>query len=322
MRVAVFLTGALRTIRKTIRYFNTNIIQANVGNTIDVFICVQNDTAHTDVEWTGWFREQLGDHMKSCVWFSLTPSWTTQRDLLLQHMTIDESWKGYLRRSGSMIEYAQLQLASLKMTEYESTHHITYDYVIRARTDSIYCKPIDFHWLSMSNEDVADRLLRIQEQLQESKIDLNKTIQYYMTTLISDDIIPNCRNINLVCYVGQSQSIPEVNPAQLNNYVKTGRYILTFRKNNLYIVRRNLFSVIPALANMYGQFKSPYSDAWWFNAEGQFTSICYCAGITTYDYNTTFEDRSVEVNGWREDMFFDADFNCIQPMMMYCVVRR
>jgi hypothetical protein len=73
---------------------------------------------------------------------------------------------------------------------------------------------------------------------------------------------------------------------------------------------------------MYGQFKSPYSDAWWFNAEGQFTSICYHAGLTTYDYNTDFEDRSVEVNGWNEANFFDGEMNVVNPRMMYCVVRR
>ena len=143
MRIAVLLTGALRTIRKTIRYFKSHIIEPNQQHTVDVFACVQNDNHHLESDWNLWFKDQLGSHMKSITWFTMTPAWIAQRDLLLQHMLIDESWKGYLRRSGSMIEYAQLQLVSMHMTDYEHAQRIVYDYIIRTRTDSIYCKPID-----------------------------------------------------------------------------------------------------------------------------------------------------------------------------------
>jgi len=317
MRIAVILTGALRTIRKTIRYFKSHILEPNQQHTLDVFACIQNDTYHLDSDWNLWFQEQVGHSMKSIQWFALQDSWLSQRELLLQHMQIDEMWKGYLRRSGSMIEYAQLQQASLKMTEYEHIHHVTYDYVIRARTDSIYCKPVDFHWLTVTEQEVAER---VQQILQESAMDLSKIVPYYMSTLLSDDCIPNIPQIHATSHLGLSQAYPTI--TELHRYLTEGRYILTFRANNLYIVRRDLFSILPALGTMYGQFKAPHSDAWWFNAEGQFKSICYYAGITTYDYNSAFEDQSVEVNGWEESMFFDADFNCIKDTMMYCVVRK
>jgi hypothetical protein len=320
MRIAVILTGALRTIRKTIRYFKSNIIEPNQQHTVDVFACVQNDNHHLESDWELWFKDQLGSHMKSIKWFTLTPAWTAQRDILLQHMPIDESWKGYLRRSGSMIEYAQLQQASMQLTDYEHAQRITYDYVIRTRTDSIYCKPVDFHWLQWTEAEVAQRVERIQQKLEESAINLSKTIPYFMSTLLSDDTIPNIKQIHAASHLGLSQTEPDV--TTLHNYITEGRYILTLRANNLYIVKRNLFSILPALGTMYGQFKAPHSDAWWFNAEGQFKSICYYAGITTYDYNTVFEDKSVEANGWNESMFFDKDFNCIKDTMLFCVVRR
>lgn len=320
MRIAVILTGALRTIRKTIRYFKSHILEPNQQHLLDIFACVQNDNHHLESDWELWFQEQVGHHMKSIRWFTLQDSWISQRELLLQHMPIDEMWKGYLRCSGSMIEYAQLQLASLKMTEYEHIHHFTYDYVIRARTDSIYCKPVDFHWLYSTEEEVAQRVQRIQQIMQESAIDLSQIVPYYMSTLLSDDSIPNIPQIQATSHLGLSQVYPDY--TELHRYLTEGNYILTFRTNNLYIVKRSLFSILPTLGTMYGQFKAPHSDAWWFNAEGQFKSICYYAGITTYDYNTGFEDQSVEVNGWEESMFFDGDFNCIKDTMLFCVVRK
>jgi hypothetical protein len=328
MRVAVILTGALRTIRKTIRYVKQNLLDVNKN--VDVFLCVQNDNYHLESDWVLWYKENMGDCMKSIVWFSLDkfPQWVGQRDILLQHMNIEASWKEYLRRSGSMIEYAQLQMAYIKMTEYEQKQKFKYDYVVRTRTDSIFCKPIDFHWLQWSDEEVEQRVRTLHTSLQEAKRDTTKLLSYFMNTIVSDDLLGNIPCIHSVCYPSEADALRPssvdgaLDSAALNQYIKRGRYVLTFRKNNLYIVRRDLFYMIPSLGTMYGQFTSPYSDAWWFNAEGQFTSACYHAGLTTYDYNTAHEDRSVEVNGWNASLFFDENMNCLNPMMMYCVVRR
>jgi hypothetical protein len=100
-----------------------------------------------------------------------------------------------------------------------------------------------------------------------------------------------------------------------------GRYLLTFRKNNLYIVKRDYFHFIPSLGTMYGLFRAPTSDTYWFNAEGQFRSVCYFSCLTVYDYNSAFEDRSVETVHWNAANFFDLEGNVMNPMMMYCVVR-
>ena len=236
-------------------------------------------------------------------------------------MRIDQTWKDYLRRSGSMIEYFQLQLAYMKMTDYEHYNRFEYDYLIRARTDSIYTKPIDFHWLHWTPSDVAERVETVKEELRLSKISEELLFPYFMSTIVSDDVIPNIQYIHAGYYPYQGFVDP-LDLLSLHTYIKEGRYILTFRKNNLYIVRRNLFHLIPSLGTMYGQFKSLYSDQWWFNAEGQFTSVCYHAMLNTHDYNTDFEDRSVEAVGWNEADFFDCDFNCVNPRMLYCMVRK
>lgn len=318
MKVAIILTGALRTIKKTIPYFKKHLLLQPT----DIYICVQNDTQESEETWNAWFKEELSgeSQIQSITWFSLYTykDWVGHRELLLQNMRIDQTWKEYLRRSGSMIEYFQLQLAYMKMTEYEHYSKFQYDYLIRARTDSIYTKPIDFHWLRWTPSDVAERIEKVKEELRLSKIPEEKLFPYFMSTIISDEVIPTIQYIHAGYYPYQGF----VEPLDLYTYIQEGRYILTFRKNNLYIVRRNLFHLIPSLGTMYGQFKSPYSDQWWFNAEGQFTSICYHAMLNTHDYNTDFEDKSVEAVGWNEADFFDCEFNCINPRMLYCMVRK
>ena len=121
MKNAVILTGALRTIKKTIKYFKKNII---FNKSTNVFACVQNDTSQTDDEWTAWFKTQIGEDLISIEWFSLEkhPEWIVQRDSQLQKIQLDAGWKNYLRNSGSMIEYYQLQLAYMSMCNYEQKY--------------------------------------------------------------------------------------------------------------------------------------------------------------------------------------------------------
>lgn len=69
-------------------------------------------------------------------------------------MNIADHWRVYIKNSGSMIEYYQLYLAYLKMCNYEGTNNFKYEYIIRSRTDTIFTKPVDFHWLNWSDSDV------------------------------------------------------------------------------------------------------------------------------------------------------------------------
>lgn len=325
MRTVVIFTGALRTVKKTIRYFKQNVLRDGV----DVFACVQNDTVQNDEEWTAWFHEQMGDTLKSIEWFqpSLHPEWLTHRDTLLNHIELDQGWKNYLRNSGSMIEYFQLQLAHMKVSLHEQRNGFQYDYLVRARTDSIYSKPVDFHWLEWTDEEVGVRLARIKEEMICSQIVVTDQshLQYFMSTILSDTTIPNIQRI-FADYVPNDADRPPVrteDAAALNQYLKNGRYILTIRKNNLYIIRRSLFYMIPSLGMYYGLPRTPAADDYWFNAECQFRSACYYCGITIYDYSTLFEEKSLEYpSKWNEADFFDLEYNLINPTMIYCVVRK
>ena len=319
MKVAVIFTGALRTIKKTIRYFKQNIL---LNSDVDVFACIQNDTGTSNKEWEQWLRQEMGDHIKHIQWFSLSDhnDWISIRDKSLSNLNIDDGWKNYIKNSGSIIEYYQMHLAYLKMSNYESQHS-KYTYIIRTRTDTIFAKPVDFHWLNWSDDQVGQRINRINEELELSQIEITplSTLRYFMSTLLSDDLIGNTQNL-IVNYVpNQTDQFTPKTPNEINNYIKNGLYIQVIRANNLYIVRRDLFNFIPSLPYMYGFLRSPHNDNYWFNAENQFQAACYFSNLTIFDYNTLFEDKSLYE--YDEKRYFDLDFNIINPYMLYCLVR-
>jgi hypothetical protein len=318
MKVAVLFTGALRTIKKTMRYFKQNVL---LDSDVDVFACVQNDTSIPNSEWESWIREEMGGHLKLITWFSPDDhqDWISLRDKLISHLSLIEHWKNYIKNSGSIVEYYQLYLAYLKMCSYEDTHQ-RYKYIIRVRTDTIFAKPLDFHWLNWTDLDVEERIQKINNELTLSKIEVTpkNTLTYFMTTLISDRLIPNIQNITNRYIPNQYGLIPS-SATELNQYIKTGAYILVIRANNLYIVSRELFNLIPTLSFMYGFLKSPHNDEYWYNAENQFQSACYFSGLDVFDYNTSFEDKSLYE--YDEKRYFDLEFNIMNPYMLYCLIR-
>jgi hypothetical protein len=320
MKVAVLLTGALRTIRKTITYFKKNVI---LTPDVDIFACVQNDSDMATEEWEIWFKENCGNHLKSLEWFSLDthPEWVTYRTTLLGHMAISEEWKKYLRSSGSMIEYAQLQCSYFKMCAFEYSNDIKYSYIIRARTDTIYAKPVDFHWLKWSDEQVEYRLNILIDEMKCNGLEINdkNILTYFMSTIFSDDLILNVKNIMSEMIESRDMIPILLTPSELNKYIKFGSYILTIRVNNLYVIRRDLFSLIPSIANMYGLLHYPQEDGYWFNSENQFRATCYNSNITSYNYDTIFEGKSLYE--YDETRYFTSSYKLKNPHMLYCVVR-
>ena len=307
MRTAILLTGALRTIRKTIPHFKKNVQG-------DVFVCVQNDSGQPESEWEDWFHQELGKSLKSIVWFKMD-QFDDQREQTLSFINISQSWKNYLRRSGSIIEYYQLYLAYGKMAE---TNEL-YEWIIRMRTDSIFTKPIDFHWLRWTDEEVQTRMDRINVNHDKH------LLRDMMCTLLSDDLIPRLSDCWNGMYEPESkerEKEKEITAKEMNDYLKEGKYILTMRKNHLYIVRRKYFYLIPSIGFLYGTLRTPVEDDYWFNAEGQFQAACYHSGLTQFDYCGAIEDSSLkDAANWNESDYFNEKGHP-HPNMIFCVVRK
>ena len=318
MKVAILFTGALRTIKKTMRYFKQNLL---LTPDVDVFACLQNDTNIPNSEWEEWLHQEMGDHIKHIEWFKLSEhqDWVSLRDKLLSNLNLIDHWKNYIRNSGSIIEYYQLYLSYLKMCNYEDTHQ-RYSYIIRSRTDTIFAKPIDFHWLNWTDSQVEERITKINTELSLSNIEINttNTLNYFMTTILSDSLINNIQHI-IARYIPNSNPIIYTTASEINNYIKNGPYILTIRSNNLYIVSREYFNFIPTISHIYGLLKSPHNDNYWYNSENQFQAACYFSNLSVFDYNSLFEDKSLYE--YDEKRYFDLKYNILNPYMLYCLVR-
>ena len=319
MRTAVFYTGALRTVEKTIRFFQRNVL---LGPHVHVFACVQNDTTKSNEEWEAWFRDKMGPNLVSLVWFDMAQlqEWTVMREKNMATTQIPANWKDYLRNSGSVIEYIQLFLAYQQLFRHEHGSGFQYDYIIRVRPDNIFAKPVDFNWLSWTEEEIQSRLTAIRYAMELNGMEMTpeNVLQYFMTTLLGNELLGN---LKAICgeYIPSKHAAVPVTAANYRHYLQHGSYLLAFRVNNLYIVRRDLFYLIPCVAGMYGLIPTPKPDAYWFNAENQFQSACHYAGITVHNYETALEGGSLYE--YDEQKYFDGEGELLHPSMIYCMVR-
>lgn len=320
MRTAVFYTGALRTVEKTIRFFKRNVL---LGPDVHVFACVQNDTSKSNQEWEAWFHDNMGSNLISVVWFDMEQleEWTIMREKNLAMTQIPANWKDYLRNSGSVIEYIQLFLAYQQMFRHEHTSGFQYEYIIRVRPDNIFAKPVDFHWLSWTEDEIQTRLIALQMTMELNGMEVTpeKKLQLFMTTLLGRGELLD--NLKALCgeYIPSRQAMVPVTAADYRHYLHHGAYLLTFRTNNLYIARRDLFYLIPCVAGMYGLIPTPKPDAYWFNAENQFQSACLYAGISLHNYETMLEGSSLYE--YDEKKYFDEAGEILHSSIVYCLVR-
>jgi hypothetical protein len=324
MRVAVLYTGQLRTIRKTMPIFKTNVL---CTPDVHVFACLQHDASESIQETTTWLQSELGDHLKVLQWFNPGDgTFINFREHLLHDLEISDGWKGYLRRSGSIIEYYQLQCIYHSLFRHETKQGFTYDYIIRCRPDTLFCKPITFDWLTLSEHEIQTRLQTIQDycgQLDEENKggEINaRVFDIFMNTLLHKTISMDVVNPSYVSHRTKTFIQPQ-SPVQIQSFLKNGRYILTFRTNLLYIVKRDYFYLIPALGTMYSLFKFPLIEhQHWFNSETQFQGACYHTDLTIFDYESKTESDSLY--NYEESRYFDSDGKLKDGALVYVLVRK
>jgi len=320
MKTAVLYTGALRTIQKTIGYFKRHVL---IHPDVHVFACLQNDSPHSIIEIEKWLQYELSPHLVSLHWFDIQDhsEFIILREKNLNVTTLSNQWKDYLRNSGSILEYLQLHQVYKQLYLREQIHTMNYDYIIRMRPDNMFAKPIDFHWLHWTEQEIEARVQKIQEQMKHDGIECNpeSTLSYFMNTMLDDSLIQNIKLITGQFIKNKRVPIPSTTK-ELQDYIQHGSYILTYRANNLYIVRREWFHMIPSIFCMYGLLKRTFDDPYWFNAENHFQAACIHSGLAIHDYNTLFEDKSLYE--YDEKKYFDEHCKIINPMMVYCLVRR
>jgi hypothetical protein len=319
MKRAVLYTGALRTIEKAIRFFKDHVL---LDKDIHVFACIQNDTGKSNEEWTQWIQGQMGDNLKQIQWFSKRdPTWWSLQECLVNDLVISDRWKNYLKTSGSMIEYYQMFFAYKQLNKFEEVHEFRYDYILRCRTDAIFAKPIDFHWLSWDESYIEQRIEHIKSGLMSKygEVTPSTLFTYFMNTLLHETTLENIPNIMAELVPGPDFTPPST-ASEYKSYLNEGKYILSIRKNVQYIVRRNLFHIQPSLGVTYGLWRRPGDqNPNWFDAESQFEAINWHAGLTLLSYDTALEDSSLY--NYSTETFFKEDGSLKHASMLYCIIR-
>jgi hypothetical protein len=322
MLIAILYTGSLRTIEQTFKHFKRNLL---LNKDVHVYACLENDTQLSDQEWTDRLFQEFQCHLKSIQWKSnqKDAEWASIKQHSLKNIHTHISWATqYLSTSGSMFEHFQMQNAYQCMVKEEYTNSITYDYIIRCRTDTIFCKPIDFHWLECSEDDLKHKIHAVIEKLSVKNMSITEKdiMSHLLFGLIHEDIMDNLSNVTAT--IRPCETYCDINPEdihQLNNYIQNGKYILCFRNNLLYICKRNYFQLIPLLGSSYGFLKNPHADEYWWNSETQFESICYHAGLTIFNYTSDYDGQSLyQFNRAR---YFDQNNEIKEKHQLFCLVR-
>jgi hypothetical protein len=162
MKIAILYTGEVRTLIKTIPYFEEHLLLQNPD--AHVFAVLQ-----CNLEERPNIMDVLNHHMNNKLhnleWFEKEDNlWRELQNRLLSSMQISENWNNYLKNSGSMIEYYQMYLAYQKIVDYEYRENFKYDYVIRIRCDVIITHPIYFDWDSFDESYIKQCFEEIQKQ--------------------------------------------------------------------------------------------------------------------------------------------------------------
>jgi len=319
-KVAIIYTGLVRTIEKTMKYFKENVL---LDENRHIFAVLQSD----NIEYYDKFlRENVGENLKSIKWLDNNDEvWINTREQLLSSMNIDESWKHYLRTSGSMIEYYQMYLAYQDIEKKEQEDNFKYDYILRTRCDIILTDPIYFNWEDQySTAKIKEMLEEIKTLGNYESITCNEVLTSFMNSFYNNKRML-CKSI---CYKNilnfDYNNLLKSNTEEqlldsLRNYLLHGKYIITIRENLVYFIKRQWFENISKLGITYGSHIMPNND-YWFNSESQLKQTCIESSLDIFDSTTHLENKSLYE--YYEPNYFDNNGMLIQSNDFFCFIRR
>jgi hypothetical protein len=73
-------------------------------------------------------------------------------------------------------------------------------------------------------------------------------------------------------------------------YNVSDRWIITLRKNLIYLLPFDQARIIADMILYYGDWDSPRHNAYWFNAESQFRGCLRHHGFTVFEYSQTHDE--------------------------------
>jgi hypothetical protein len=291
-KVAIIYTGETRTIETTIAHFKKNVL---LNSNYHVFSVIQSDNID---HYNNIIREVLGENLKNLEFFDKNNTdWITLRENQIQKMSITDRWKDYLKTSGSIIEYYQMYLAYQLLEKYETENNIKYDFVLRFRTDTILKDVINFD-IIFEKTYITNILYKIKELLNSDTIISEDIFTVFMNSFYSENRI-FYKNIDIpkIIVTDHLNKLLKINNEdqfidELIKYLNNGNYVISFRKNVIYFLRRNLMNYIHVLGITYGDYIDE-KNSYWFDAESQLENICAINNIDKFNSTTELEGNSL-----------------------------
>jgi hypothetical protein len=302
MNIAILYTGETRTIEKTIDIFKKHVLEGTSDTNINihVFAILQGDAGISPR-----ISETMGEDLKSLEWFDRAdPTWKSIQKRLLDTMPVDPRWKSYLENSGSMIEYYQLYLAYSNMCRVELSTNTAYDFVMRIRPDIIINKPIDFSIFMQKQTYYTNLMERIRVNTGRNISDdtpiTKHELYIFMNSLLDSGrdkyMTYKHSNTPMETYYNENTDVDDLctnfSYDALSKYIRSGKYVISLRKNVVYLANRKHFERIAGLGTMYGMHHMRGSERW-FDAESQFETACIAGGFAVFNSTTTLEDKSL-----------------------------
>jgi len=268
-RIFIFITGQYRKFWNSWNNLVEKIMKPNQEE-YDIYVCLGMDkiwrsTGHV---WCDMDREIFQTHLRN-EWIllgypieNLILEWIDHSDpyfhnaisslkKYLDNGKLDIYWYNYLiHRSGSCIEYVQiLRMYDLVCSQYKIRDD---DLMMRTRADILLRHSFDFHFL-------PDKLLP--------------------TKVIFQNLLPTCSHFDH--FEEQDDRESSILPQE---FIKD-RWIITLRKNLVYIMPLKAGSFLSKIVKNYGDWDTPETNNYWFNAESQFRGCFRNNQFTLWEYS-------------------------------------
>ena len=183
------------------------------------------------------------------------------------------------------------------LEKYEIENNINYDFVLRFRTDTILKDVINFDTI-FEKTYIKNVLYKIKEHLNSDTIISEEILDLFINSFYCENRIfyKNIDNPKIIVSDYLNKLLQINNEEQfiddLMNYLKNGNYLISFRKNVIYFLRRNLMNYIHVLGITYGDYLDE-KNSYWFDAESQLENICTINNIDKFNSTTQLEGNSL-----------------------------
>lgn len=269
-RLFIFITGQYRSFWHSWNNLVEKVLKPATPF-FEIHVCVGMDQTWKSAGhiWQSGDRQIFQTHLRNeweilhyppehliVEWIGYNNPYFRKAVVSLQHYRdnnkLDPYWFDYLvYRSGSCIEYAQIaQLYETVCSQHTIQEE---DMMMRTRTDIVLRHPICFGSLpppvESSTKQVFEKLFPTSCLFQTMEEPTGREVSIFPTPPVAN------------------------------------RWIITLRKNLIYIMPLKSCGLLLELAQHYGDWDTPQFNHYWFNAESQFRGCFRCHHYTLWEYS-------------------------------------